>query len=84
MPLQNCYKSLCKGEDLYVVWPYQWEAIDDIRGAMEELASLAKGTVENQLESTLGIIARRFGDIIETMDERIPRSEVEKEEGGAS
>jgi len=47
-------------------------------GAVEELARLAKGTGENQLESTLGIIAHRFGNILETMDERISRSQVEK------
>ncbi len=80
MTLQDCYKRMDEKEDLYVLWPYQWEAIDDIRGAIEELARLAKGTGENQLEDTLKIIARRFGDIIETMDERIPRSRVE--EGG--
>ncbi len=78
MTLQDCYKGLDKEEDLYLLWPYQWEALDDIRGAIEELARLAKGTGENQLEDTLGIIAHRFGNILETMDERIPRSQVEK------
>ena len=82
MTLQDCYKRLDKEEDLYLLWPYQWDTLDEIRGAVEELARLAKGTGENQLESTLGIIAHRFGNILETMDERIPRSQVEN--GGTS
>jgi len=82
--LQGCLKRLYEDEDLYVVWPYQQKTLHDIWGSIEELARLAEGTGENQLENTLGLIAHRFGDIMETIEERVPRSQVEGEEGGAS
>ena len=71
MPLHDCYKRLRKEEDLYLVWPYQNEALSDIWGAVEELSRFAEGTDENPLENTLGIIAKRFANIMEEIDERI-------------
>jgi len=78
MTLPAYLKRQYKDENLYIVWPYQQKVLHDIWGAIEELARLAEGTGENQLENTLGLIAHRFGDIMETLDERIPRSQVER------
>jgi len=77
MPLTGGYKSLQAKEDLYLMWPYQKDAINEVQGAIEELSRFSVGTGDGQLENTLGLIGKRLSNIMENLDERIPRSDVE-------
>ncbi len=83
MPLNDGSKRLQMEEDLYLMWPYQWDAINEIWGAILELSAVSDGG-PGPLEDTLKIIGHRFGDIMENLDERIPRSVVEEKKGGAA
>ena len=82
MPLEACLKRLSPDEDLYVLWPYQRKALCEVWYSIDELSEVLRDADESNIDSTLRIISSRFGEIIETMDERIPRNGNEEVKGG--